>query len=80
MTEFAVMSANVMGRGGVGEAPSNNNFSEASAVVLRNTLFVLAANEFIHNQKDILFGNDIRIKDSVTGREFTFSISGSEVK
>lgn len=80
MTEFAVMSANVVGRGGLGEAHPNNNFSEASALILRNTLFVLVANELIHNQKAKLFGNDIRIKDSVTGREFTFSITGSEVK
>ena len=59
-----------------GEKVMNNNLSEASALILRNTLFAISANEFFLNEKESIEARDVRVKDSVTGKEFTFTLIG----
>lgn len=67
------------GRSQFGESQTNNNLSEASAIILRNTLFAIAANEFMHNKKHEVFAEDVRIKDSVSGKEFSFNLKGKSL-
>lgn len=67
------------GRSSFGATVANNNISEASAMILKNTLFALAANEFFINKKKEIEAKDLRVKDSETGREFSFTIIGKEV-
>ena len=42
-------------------------------------MFALAANEFFLNKKSSLLANDLRIKDSETGREFSFTLTAKEL-
>lgn len=67
------------GSSSFGEVKTNNNLSEASALILKNTLFAIAANEFFLNKKDVIAANDLRIKDTETGREFSFTLTAKEV-
>lgn len=67
------------GKSQFGATVVNNNISEASAMILKNTLFALAANEFFLNKKKEIEAKDLRVKDSETGREFSFTITGKEV-
>lgn len=67
------------GRSSMGETIVNNNISEASAIILKNTLFALAANEFFLNKKKEIEAKDLRVKDSETGREFSFTVTGKEI-
>lgn len=67
------------GKSQFGEQQVNNNLSEASAILIRNTLFALAANEFFINKKKEIEAKDLRVKDSETGREFSFTITGKEI-
>ena len=73
------VSGHAYGRSSMGEKRMNNNLSEASAMIIRNTLFALAANEFIHNNKDEIYAENIRVKDSSTGQEFSFTLTGKKV-
>jgi hypothetical protein len=80
MTKYAVMEATVTGKSSLGEAPKpNNDLSESSVIVLKHSLFALAATEFFKNGKTTLFAEDVRIKDESTGREFSFTLTGKEV-
>jgi hypothetical protein len=67
------------GKSHFGATVINNNISEASAMILKNTLFALAANEFFINKKKEIEAKDLRVKDSETGREFSFTLIGKEV-
>lgn len=67
------------GESSFGEQKSNNNLSEASAIILKNSLFAISANEFFVNKKNLVEAIDIRIKDSNTGREFSFTLIGNEI-
>jgi hypothetical protein len=73
------MDGHVFGRSHFGESVTNNNLSELSAMVLRNTLFSIASNEFFTNKKKEIEAKDVRVKDTETGREFSFTITGKEV-
>jgi len=57
----------------------NNNLGEVSAMILRNTLFAISANEFMQNKKKEIHATDIVVKDSATGRSFTFTLTGKEM-
>lgn len=74
-----VVSGHAYGKGSMGEQKMNNNLSEASALIIRNTLFALAANEFIHNNKNEIYAENIRVKDSSTGKEFSFTLKGNRI-
>ncbi len=73
------MEGHAYGKSQFGDTVVNNNISEASAMVLKNTLFALAANEFFINKKTEIEAKDLRVKDSETGREFTFTLTGKEL-
>lgn len=75
----AFMKGSMYGRSSFGESKTNNNISEASAMILRNTLFAIAANEFFLNKKDGIEAKDLRVKDTETGREFSFTLTGKEL-
>lgn len=78
------MEATVTGKGGVTErkeqVAKNNNLSQGSITILQHTFFALAALEFFKNGREHLFAEDIRVKDSQTGREFSFSLTAKEIK
>lgn len=73
------MEGHAYGKSQFGETVSNNNLSQASAMILKNTLFAIAANEFFLNNKKEIEAKDLRVKDSETGREFSFTITGKEI-
>lgn len=91
----AVMEATVFAKGGVSdsaetvqvkaqpkqaEQAKNHNLSMGSVTILQHTFFALAALEFFKNGREALFADDIRVKDSQTGREFSFSLTAKEIK
>lgn len=82
--KFATMEATVVGKGGVSvsqeKVVKNNNLSTGSITILQHTFFALSAIEFFKNGREELFANDVRVKDEKTGREFSFSFSGKEIK
>lgn len=81
------MEATVVSRGGVSDSPvvikeqqKNNNLSQGSITILQHTFFALAALEFFKNGREHLYAEDIRVKDSQTGREFSFNLTAKEIK
>ena len=77
------MEATVVANGGISERKEvvkNNNLSQGSITILQHTFFALAALEFFKNGRERLYANDIRVKDSQTGREFSFSLTANEIK
>ncbi len=67
------------GKGSMNAHASNNNLSETSALILKNTLFALASHEFFGNEKSEIYANDVRVKDIRTGKEFSFNLTGKEI-
>lgn len=78
-TILTFMKGNMYGKSSFCETKSNNNLSGYSALFLKNTLFVIASTEFFHNKKTEVHATDIRVKDTETGREFSFTITGKEI-
>lgn len=81
--KYATMEATVVAKGGISERKEvvkNNNLSQGSVTILQHTFFALAALEFFKNGREHLFADDIRVKDSQTGREFSFSLTAREIK
>lgn len=76
---IAEVEGHAFGKSSFGATVTNNNISEASAMILKNTLFALASNEFFINKKKEIEAKDLRVKDSETGREFSFTLTGKEV-
>lgn len=76
---ITAIEGHAYGKSQFGQIVSNNNLSQASAMILKNTLFAIAANEFFLNDKKEIEARDLRVKDSETSREFSFTITGKEI-
>jgi hypothetical protein len=78
-TVVASVGGHASGGSSMGINVQNNNLSDASALVLRGALFAITAEEFFNNEKSEVKAIDIRVKDSGTGREFSYTISGKPI-